>query len=104
MNEDFLKNTLEQLSAQNIQLEDLIPKDIYSNIQMTIASLGQQAWVLMGKQPDPITGETKNDPVQAKIAIDSVVALTEIIKPHLDKNQQLELETLKQNLQLNYLQ
>ncbi len=107
MSDNIFKGALEQLSqlaSQNIKLEDLMPKDIYSSVQMMIASLGQQAWIYLGKQADPITGTTKQDKDQAKIAIDCVVALSEIIKPHINEQQKLELETLKQNLQLNYLQ
>jgi len=104
MSDDLLKNAMEklqELTGNNINLDSLIPKDIYSSVQMMIASLGQQAWVLMGMQTNPLTEAFEKDLKQAKIAVDCVTALTEIIKPHSDGQQQLELETLKQNLQLN---
>ena len=107
MSDNILRGAMEklqELTGQNIKLEDLMPKDIYSTVQMMIASLGQQAWVHLGMQPNPITGNVNKDMDQAKIAIDCACALIDIVKPHVDSQHQLEMETLKQNLQLNYLQ
>ena len=107
MSDDILKNAMEklqELTNGNINLDSLIPKDIYSSIQMMIASLGQQAWLYMGMQTNPMTGAIEKDLKQAKIAIDCVTAMIEVIKPHVADQQKLELETLKQNLQLNLIQ
>lgn len=107
MSDDILKNAmqkLQELTGGNINLDSLIPKDIYSSIQMMIASLGQQAWVCMGMQANPMTGNIEKDLKQAKVAVDCVTAMTDIIKPHVAEQQKLELETLKQNLQLNLIQ
>ncbi len=107
MSDNIFKDAMEklqELTKQNISLEDLMPKDIYSTVQMMIASLGQQAWVNMGMQPNPLSGAVQKDLKQAKVAVDCVTALTEIIKDGLERQQQLELETLKQNLQLNLIQ
>lgn len=104
---DMMKQALEALKMmkeQNINLNDLMPKDIYSMIQNVIASLGQQAWIFMGMQANPFTQKVETDMKQAKVAIDCVISLTDIIKPYLAAKDAAELETLKSNLLLNYVQ
>lgn len=105
MDNNMLKEALEKLSElKDFNLNDLMPKDVLSNIQMMIASLGQQAFMYLGLQPNPATGQTAKDMAQAKMAIDCISAMADVIIPHVTSREKLELETLKQTLQLNYIQ
>lgn len=105
MSGNIFKDAMDKLSElKGLNLDDLVPKDVPSNVQMMIASLGQQAFMYMGLQPNPITGETKKDLVQAKIAIDCVVVMSDVLASYVSVKEKMELETLKQNLQLNFVQ
>ncbi len=104
---DIMKQALEAMKAmkeQNINLNDLLPKDTYALVRNVIASLGQQAWISMGMQANPFTQKMEKDLTQAKLAIDCVASLCEIIKPHSTQAEIAEMEMLKQNLQLNFVQ
>lgn len=100
---DQILEAIKLMKDQNIKLEDLIPKDVYSSVRGIIASLGQQAWINLGMQQNPLTGKTEKDLKQAKLAIDCVTSLCELMKPHSNQTQLMEMEALKQNLQINYI-
>ena len=104
---DLMQQAMEALKAmkeQNINLDDLFPKDTYGLVKSVIASLGQQAWINLGMQPNPLTHKVEKDLKQAKLAIDCTVSLCEILKPYSSQKEKTELETLVQNLQLNFVQ
>ena len=104
---DFMKQAMEALKAmkeQNISLDDLIPKDTYGLVRQIIASLGKQAWINLGMQANPLTQKVEKDLKQAKLAIDCTISLCEIMKPYSSPKEKMELDTLVQNLQLNFVQ
>ena len=104
---DLMQQAMEALKAmkeQNISFDDLIPKDTYGLVKNVIASLGQQAWINLGIQPNPITKKIEKDLKQAKLAIDCTVSLCEIMKQYSSPKEKIELDTLVQNLQLNFVQ
>ncbi len=104
---DFMQQAMDALKAmkdKNISLDDLIPKDTYGLVKNVIASLGQQAWINLGMQPNPMTQKIEKDLKQAKLAIDCTTSLCEIMKPYSSPREKIELDTLVQNLQLNFVQ
>ena len=97
-------DALKAMKEQNISLDDLIPKDTYGLVKQIIASLGKQAWINLGMQVNPLTQKVEKDLKQAKLAIDCTTSLCEIMKQYSSPKEKIELDTLVQNLQLNFVQ
>ncbi|MBN1457909.1 MAG: DUF1844 domain-containing protein [Armatimonadetes bacterium] len=77
--------------------------DVYAVLRLSVAQLAGVAWQMMGLQPDPFTNEVRKDPQQARIAIDATAALVELLKPHLQRQERREFESLLTDLRLNFL-
>lgn len=80
------------------------PAHVLVLVQWMIDELQAQAWVNMGLWKEPITGELRTDLSQAKIAVDCVAALAEVVKPHLPDDQRRDLDRLLTDLRLNFVQ
>ncbi|MEJ5251017.1 MAG: DUF1844 domain-containing protein [Chthonomonadetes bacterium] len=80
------------------------PVDVLTFALWLVDEMQAQAWIKMGLWKDPITGEIQTDLRQAKIAIDCVAALAEVLKPHLAEAQRRDLERLLTDLRLNFVQ
>jgi hypothetical protein len=80
------------------------PVDVQTVALWMIDELQAQAWIKMGLWKDPITGELQTDLPQAKIAIDCVAALAEVLKPHISDAQRRDVERLLTDLRLNFVQ
>lgn len=80
------------------------PVDVVTFVLWLIGELQAQARIKMGLWKDPISGELHTDLPQAKIAIDGVAALTEVLKPHITDSQRRDLERLLTDLRLNFVQ
>ncbi len=85
-------------------LEELLPKDVYTLVKYLIASLAEQAWTFMGLHMNPFTKSITKDLKQARLAIDCAVALNEKLAPFLTEKEKTEYMALIQTLQMNYLQ
>lgn len=92
-------------SAENTQ-EQVRPEpvDVTTFVLWTIEEIQAQAWIKMGLWKDPVSGELRTDLPQAKIAIDCVAALAEVLKPHISDSQRRDLERLLTDLRLNFVQ
>ena len=73
-------------------------------ITMSIGLLQQQAWVSMGLVMDPTTKTVTKDLEQAKLAIDAVASLVNLIAPGLDESVQRDLRAMVSDLQVNFVQ
>lgn len=73
-------------------------------VTMSIGLLQQQAWVNMGLVMNPATKAVTKDMEQAKLAIDAVAALVDLIAPRLEEDAQRELRAMVSDLQINYVQ
>ncbi|MCS6829942.1 MAG: DUF1844 domain-containing protein [Armatimonadota bacterium] len=80
------------------------PVDVITVALWMIEEMQAQAWIKMGLWKDPVSGELRTDLPQAKIAIDCVAALTEVLKAHLTETQRRDLERLLTDLRLNFVQ
>jgi len=78
--------------------------DVYSLIQWIILMLSESAWQWMGLHMNPATKKLDKDLAQAKIAIDSVVYLTDRIAPHVSEEQRKAYRSLVSDLQVNFVQ
>lgn len=77
--------------------------DVYSVLRLSVAQLAGVAWQMLGLQPDPFTNVVRKDPQQARIAIDATAALVELLKPHLQRQEKRDYESLLTDLRLNFL-
>lgn len=78
--------------------------DVVTVALWMIEELQAQAWIKLGLWKDPVSGELRAELPQAKIAIDCVAALTEVLKPHITDSQRRDLERLLTDLRLNFVQ
>ncbi|GIV21527.1 MAG: hypothetical protein KatS3mg023_3278 [Armatimonadota bacterium] len=94
-------------SEQSTQAEEQRqkqPVDVITVALWMIEEMQAQAWVKLGLWKDPVSGELHTDLPQAKIAIDCVAALAEVLQPHLADSQRRDLERLLTDLRLNFVQ
>lgn len=94
-------------SQQTTQQEEQVqqqPVDVVTVALWMIEELQAQAWIKLGLWKDPVSGELHTDLPQAKIAIDCVAALAEVLKPHISDSQRRDLERLLTDLRLNFVQ
>jgi hypothetical protein len=78
--------------------------DVLTVALWMVEEMQAQAWIKMGLWKDPVLGELRTDLPQAKIAIDCVAALAEVLKPHISDSQRRDLERLLTDLRLNFVQ
>ncbi|MCS7311000.1 MAG: DUF1844 domain-containing protein [Armatimonadota bacterium] len=97
------QSSFEQTAGQEQQAPKE-PVDVVAVVLWVIGELQAQAWIKMGLWKDPVTDELVTDLPQAKIAIDSVAALVEVVRPHLSDEQRREMERLLTDLRLNFVQ
>ena len=80
------------------------PVDVTTVALWMIEEMQAQAWMKMGLWKDPVSGELRTDLPQAKIAIDCVAALLEVLKPHLSEPQRRDMERVLTDLRFNFVQ
>lgn len=79
------------------------PASALDIVTMSLGMLNEIAWVKMGLVPDPMSGQMSPDLKEARLAIDCAGDLAHRLSSHVDGKTQRELETLVQNLKLNYV-
>jgi len=80
------------------------PVDVYELLAVVLEQLSSVAWQKMGLQPDFLTGKIEKDVVQAKAAIDSVAALSQILERQLDGEDKRRIQNLVRDLQINFVE
>ena len=81
------------------------PISVYGAIAQTIEFLASLAWQKMGLQPDIITGKIEPDMAQAKVAVDTVALLAEILEPHLEEeSDKRNVQNIVRDLRVNYVE
>lgn len=82
-----------------------VPISVYGAIAQTIEFIAALAWQKMGLQPDLVTGKIEPDMAQAKVAVDTVASLAEILEPHLDdESDKVSVKNLVRDLRINYVE
>lgn len=94
----------EEAGAEAEEAREARPMTAEDIITMSIGLLQQQAWVSMGLVMDPTTKTVTKDLEQAKLAIDAVAALANLIAPGLEESVQRELRAMVSDLQVNFVQ
>jgi hypothetical protein len=82
------------------EAEPLRVKDL---IMVLIAELSNKAWAYMEKIAHPETGQPKKDLVQAKLAIDTIESLLEVVRAHLNEGEIRSVESTLANLRINFV-
>lgn len=73
-------------------------------VRFAISLFAETAWLQMGIQADPATGQIQQDLSQAKLAIDAVAALIPLTEGRLASHEQRDLRNLLSTLQWNYVE
>ena len=90
-------------AAQAHPHEEVPEVDVYSMLSYFIGMLGAQVWQWLGLMKSP-SGELSKDLTQAKIAIDSIAALSDQLKDRLSPKEQQELQDMLANMRINFVQ
>ena len=78
--------------------------DVYSTLGFMVGMLAEQAWRFMGIRLAPGQKEMAKDLVQAKIAIDTLVFISDKLDPHISDDERGAMRDLISNLQINFVQ
>lgn len=95
--------TQEQAQAPGPE-EEMPPPDVYQTLQFVAGLMAEQAWQLMGIHLSPGRKEPVRDMAQAKIAIDTVIFISDKLHPHLDEEGRRAIRGIISDLQLNFVQ
>jgi hypothetical protein len=90
----------ERPEERSKEAEPLRVKDL---ILVLIAELSNKAWAYMEKIAHPETGQPKKDLAQAKLAIDTIEALLEVVRAHLNEGEIRSVESTLANLRVNFV-
>jgi hypothetical protein len=107
VSEEEAAKFMEDLNAQGgkdpFDFAALLPDTLEEILKIQIFNLQEWGFVYMGLQLNPKTKKIVKDIRQAKLAIDSLSALVEILMPHIPEKEQKELKTMVTNLRLNFI-
>lgn len=92
----------EEISSEEAEAEFPLPS-VYDLLQFIAGLLSEQAWVQMGIRVAPGQKEAQKDPVQAKIAIDTVAFIADKLHPHVGDEERKALRALISDLQINFV-
>lgn len=87
---------MSEQAAEPLQVSDVL-------VQTTdfLAALG---WQKLGLRPDMVTGQIHPDLAQAKMAIDALAALAQVMEPSLSEEDKRQLRNEVNNLRINYVE
>ncbi len=94
------KPEVEQKPEEKKLKEPIKVRDI---ILVALTNLERKAWAYLGLVSHMETGEIKKDLHQARLAIDAVSALYEVIKGELAEQDRKTIELALTNLRLNFV-
>lgn len=80
------------------------PLDVAALIAVMVDQLATVSWQKLGLQPDMASGRIVKDLPQAKLAIDAVASLAELIDSQLDDDDRRSMQNLIRDLRLNYIE
>jgi len=89
----------EKPGPQQIRLSD-----INGVLSLCIGLLHEHAWQCLGLVTNPATQQIQQDLEQARIAIDAVGALVELLHPRVPEGEQRELQALIADLRMNFVE
>jgi len=86
-----------------VDFSALLPSSIEEVLKFTAFNLQMWGYVYLGLQLNPKTQKITKDLRQAKLSIDSLSAIVEILMPHLPEAERQEIKIMASNLKMNYI-
>lgn len=83
--------------------EPVPPPNVYHLLEFVLGMLAEQAWQLMGIRLAPGQKEMARDMAQAKLAIDTMVFISEKLQTHLEEEDRKALRGMISDLQMNFV-
>jgi hypothetical protein len=73
-------------------------------LHYAIGLFSELAWIHLGLHASPVSGETKADQAQARLAIDAIAALVPLTEGRFPPHEVRDLNNLLSSLRLNFVQ
>ena len=78
--------------------------DVYATLGFMVGMLAEQAWRFLGIRLTPGQKEMVKDLGQAKLAIDTLVFISDKLHAHVSEDERTAMRELISNLQINFVQ
>lgn len=89
--------------SQQAEDQEMPPPDVYAILGFTSSMLAETAWQLLGIRLAPGQKELAKDLPQAKVAIDTLVFISDKLQPHISEEERKYLRAIVSDLQMNYV-
>lgn len=96
------KQPTEQTQQEQTQGQGVAIVNVLEAILFSISILSELAWQKMGLHINPVTKQIEPDMKQARLAIDAVAMLVELLRDWLSERDYDSLRTMLANLRLNF--
>ncbi len=80
------------------------PANLVDLLRWFVGVLAGSAWQHLGLVPHPTTNKIEQNFDDARLAIDAVAAVVDLLRPRLDDRQRREMEALLADLRLNFVE
>lgn len=96
------KQAPEQNQQEQTQGQSIATFNVPEAILFSISVLSELAWQKMGLHINPVTKQIEPDMKQARLAIDAIAMLTEMLREWVSPREYDSLRTMLTNLRLNF--
>ncbi len=96
------QQTAQTEAAEQSEQQQIAILNVPQAILFSIGVLSELAWQKMGLHINPITRQIEPDMKQARLAIDTIAMLVEMVREWVDEREYDSLRTLLANLRLNF--
>lgn len=96
------QQTAQTETAEQSEQQQIAIPNVPQAILFSIGVLSELAWQKMGLHINPITRQIEPDMKQARLAIDTIALLVEMVREWVDEREYDSLRTLLANLRLNF--
>ena len=79
------------------------PLSVYAVLATFVDQMSAIAWQKLGLQHDFITGKLEPDVEQARVAIDVVAKMVDLLEAECDEQDRRQLQSLVRDLRLNFV-
>lgn len=100
IDESWKEKKVTEAKIEKTHEEQKMPE---ADFKFFLTTLGMQAWIALGKIPNPMTQQIEENKNQAKFIIDTLDVLEKKTKGNLSKEEGELLENLLYDLRLNYI-
>ena len=90
-------------AEEDIDFSQLLPDKMEEVLKLHVFQLQGWAYIHLGLQANPKTRKVNKDMAQAKLAIDALSAMVEVLSPRLSPEEQRELKILASDLKMNFV-